>query len=90
MDLLTSSNLITLSPQTPHHLTLTTPTVLSTQSQGDKMENIPMPQNEITIESLYRQKGEVMTQLEICQSKLQLINQQLQAYFNQQQINQAK
>ena len=40
----------------------------------------------ITFDELYRQKGEVMTQLEICQAKIQMINQQLQQLLNQQAI----
>lgn len=41
---------------------------------------------QITIEELYRQKGECVTQLEIIQSKLQIINQQIQGYLNQQSV----
>ena len=51
------------------------------------MPETPVPQNAqvITIEELYRQKGEIVTQLEICQGRLQIINQQLQQILNQQQ-----
>ena len=48
------------------------------------MAETPVPQNAITVEELYRQKGELVTQLEICQARLQMINQQLQGYLNQQ------
>ena len=47
----------------------------------------PVIQNQqvITMEDLYRQKGEVVTQLEIAQAKLQMINSQIQQIFNAQQ-----
>ena len=45
---------------------------------------VPTSPQVVTIEELYRQKGEIVTQLEICQSKLQMINGQLQQIFNQQ------
>ena len=49
----------------------------------------PVPQSPvITVEELYRQKGEIVTQLEIAQGRLQIINQQLQQFFNQQPLPQ--
>lgn len=38
----------------------------------------------VDITTLFAQKGEIVTQLEILQGKLQLINQQLQQILNQQ------
>ena len=47
----------------------------------------PVPQApQITIEELYRVKGEAVTQMEILQGKLQVVNQQIQAYLNQQAV----
>lgn len=37
----------------------------------------------INLDDLYRQKGELVTQLEVAQGRLQIINQQIQAVFNQ-------
>lgn len=38
---------------------------------------------QITIEEVYRQKGEIVTQMEILQARLQMVNQQLQSFLNQ-------
>ena len=47
----------------------------------------PQPvQPALNLDEIYRQKGEVTTQLEICQAKLQMINAQLQQAYNQQII----
>lgn len=51
------------------------------------VETTQVPQQQpqvVTIEELFRQKGELVTQLEIAQSKLQMINAQIQQIFNQQ------
>lgn len=41
----------------------------------------------VTLNEIYRQKGEILTQMEILQSRLQMVNQQIQAYLNQPQPN---
>lgn len=46
--------------------------------------NPAQPAQVITVEELYRQKGELVTQLEIVQQRLQIINQQLNQVFSQQ------
>jgi len=44
--------------------------------------------NEIaTLDDLFRQKGEIVTQLEIAQQRLQFINNQIQSYYAQQQVH---
>lgn len=48
----------------------------------------PAPQT-VTIDDLFRQKGEIVTQLEIAQGRLQMVNQQIQGYYNQQAVAQA-
>lgn len=49
--------------------------------------NVPAAQPQIiTIDELYRRKGEIVTQLELAQGQLQLINQQLQQILSTQAI----
>jgi hypothetical protein len=53
------------------------------------MSTTPIPQNVqvVDINQLFAQKGEIVTQLEILQGKLQIINQQLSQILNQQNQN---
>jgi len=48
----------------------------------------PVPTNArpITMDDLYKKKGELVTQLEIAQAQLQQINLQIQQVFNSQPI----
>lgn len=48
------------------------------------MTTVNINPNQAALDNLYLQKGEVVTQLEICQGKLQMINQQIQQFFNAQ------
>lgn len=47
------------------------------------MNQGPQP---ITIDDLFKAKGELVTQMEVAQSKLQMVNAQIQQILNQQSI----